>query len=157
MSEFSSAYLGPALGSILKSDGTQVLTAGWSAGNQAINDVASIGLNGNIVGLSNGIFSGVITQGFQYVVAAEGGSLTVSNSTSRVVLNPAGALTAFSVKLPAAPINGQTVSMTCSQAVVGLTLTANAGQSILNALTALVAGITGTWLYRSADTTWYKS
>ncbi|HLH92084.1 MAG TPA: hypothetical protein VKX28_26930 [Xanthobacteraceae bacterium] len=65
---------------------------------------------------------------------------------------------AFTITMPAAPIEGYIQRITCAAATVGvLTVAANANQSIKNnPAAACVAGVGYAWRYQASNTTWYR-
>lgn len=92
----------------------------------------------------------------QYAAPTTGQTVTIANVEAdvRVVINPAGTLLALTVAMPSAPVNGQKVEICSTQIVTTLTMTT--GGTILGALTAFAVNGFGTWVYYSANTTWYK-
>lgn len=73
-----------------------------------------------------------------------------------LILDPAGALLAGTVTMPASPSDGQTLRVSSSQAITTLTVTPNSGQSVSAPLTALAAGGCFGYIYRASNTTWYR-
>lgn len=65
---------------------------------------------------------------------------------------------AFTITMPAAPVEGQFQWVVCEAATVGtLTVAANTGQTLkANPNAACVAGTTYRWRYQASNTTWYK-
>ena len=68
---------------------------------------------------------------------------------------------AYTITLPAAPVEGQIEHVVCAAATVGtLTVAANAGQSLKPASSpaaaACVAGNSYAWRYQASNTTWYR-
>jgi hypothetical protein len=57
--------------------------------------------------------------------------------------------------MPAIPGDGMTVTIASMKQITALTLSPNAGQSIVGALTSLPANQATTYVYRAASTTWY--
>lgn len=82
-------------------------------------------------------------------------TLTPAAGVGRLLLDPAGALAAGTITMPASPVDGQLLIIQSSQIVSALTLSANAGQSILGALSTIALGGRIECLYRAASTTWY--
>lgn len=76
-----------------------------------------------------------------------------------LVLEPAGTLATGTVTLPASPRDGLVVHLNTTQAITALTIVANAvpaGQVIADAPTTLPIGGAVGFLYRAANTTWYR-
>ena len=85
-----------------------------------------------------------------------GFSLTVPNDANSIALTPAGTLATGTITMPAAPIHGQIVSIASTQIVTALTHSANTGQVLIGALTALVANASGgRWVFHAPKGTWY--
>lgn len=93
---------------------------------------------------------------FTYDVPLAADSITIGNGVQALVLEPAGTIATLTVILAPAPKNGDTVIISSTQIVTALTLSPNAGQTIANAATALTAGGSVRYLYRSANTKWYR-
>ena len=85
-----------------------------------------------------------------------GFSYTVPAGVVGTVLTPSGTLLAGTIVMPAAPVDGMTVSLSSTQAVTTLTLSPNTGQSISSAITTFALGATASYLYRASNSTWYK-
>ncbi len=100
---------------------------------------------------------------YQYVAPADAASTTVLATTRQLILDPAGTLTTSTIVLPPATalIDNQKFSVSSSKTITGLTVTAGSGTTVSNAPTALTISTTGSygysWLYRSANTTWYRT
>jgi hypothetical protein len=82
-------------------------------------------------------------------------SITIPASTQVLVLNPAGTLATGTITMPASPIDKQNVCVTSSQAITALTVSPNAGQSIIAA--PLSMGVGGfCYHYVLSLTTWFR-
>lgn len=90
-----------------------------------------------------------------YQVPLTGFSITPV--ASKTLLNPAGTLATGTITMPASPDDGTVVGVSTTQTVTSLTVSANTGQSINNAVTTLTAGSTVSYIYRATDKTWYKN
>lgn len=99
--------------------------------------------------------SPAVDTSFAYLTPATGFSVTISAGVGRLIIDPAGTLATGTVVMPAAPVNGQVFVLNSSQIVTALTLSANAGQSILGAITTIGLGGRIECIYRSSSTTWY--
>jgi hypothetical protein len=88
----------------------------------------------------------VLTTGFSYTFAA---------GTQVLMMNPAGTLATGTVTMPASPSDGMTISFSSTQIITALTVNANTGQTINNAVTSLSAGQSVSYIYRLASTAWF--
>lgn len=90
-------------------------------------------------------------------------SATIADNVCYWVMS-GGAMAAMTVTMPANPIDGQLLNITCAATITALTLSANTTvtttQAISNAPTACTVSTTGSYGYRfvyhNADTTWYR-
>lgn len=98
--------------------------------------------------------------GYFRIVPTAGNSYTIPNNVTNYVMVPAGTLATLTLTMPATPQDGQIVRITSSKTITALTLSANAGQTILNAPTAITLSTTGSYnvalIYVTADATWYR-
>src|SRR5262245_55460750 len=88
-----------------------------------------------------------------YQVPLTGFSITPI--ATKTLLNPAGTLPPGTITMPATPFDGMEVKVSTTQTITSLTVSANTGQSINNAVTTLTAGGKVSYTYRAADKTWY--
>jgi len=86
------------------------------------------------------------TTGFSYVFAA---------GTQTLVMNPAGTLATGTITMPASPSDGMTITFTTTQQITALTLSGNAGQTIIGGVNTLGAEQSLSFIYRAANTTWF--
>lgn len=93
---------------------------------------------------------------YTYNAPAAAASITIANGAQALVLDPAGTIATLTVTLAPAPKDGESVIISSSQIVTTLTLSPNAGQTISNAATSLTAGGSCRYLYRAANTKWYR-
>lgn len=101
-----------------------------------------------------------------YVVPLTGESATITNTTRRLNINPAGTIAAFTLVFPAASTltqaDGQLFGFCTTQIVTTLTVTDGAGTTVLNKPSAMLVPVaTGgascvEWQYRLSNTTWYR-
>ena len=70
-----------------------------------------------------------------------GATVQIGAGTSVYQLNPAGTLATLTVKLPASPANGDSVTVVSTQIVTALTLTDAAAGAVTGAPTALAAAV----------------
>lgn len=102
-----------------------------------------------------------------YAAPLTGASITITNSTRRLHLIPAGTIAALTVVFPAASTlteaDGQLFGLCTTEIVSTLTTTAGSGTTVSLAPTALlVPVVTGAascveWQYRLSNTTWYRT
>lgn len=100
-----------------------------------------------------------------YSVPVTGGTVTALYTTRQIIVNPAGTIAALTVVFPASTnlVNGQRLGLCGTQIVTTLTMTAGSGTTISNGATAMLVPVaTGAascleWIYRTADTTWYRT
>lgn len=112
---------------------------------------AAIDANGNLINNK-----GTSDQSYSYQTPSTGFNITIGADVKTLILDPAGTLVAGTVTMPAAPIDGQEIRVCSSQIITGLTVSANAGQSIVGAPTTLGVGGGFGYIYRLANTTWYR-
>lgn len=101
---------------------------------------------------------------YQYAAPLTGASLTLTAQQRRLIVEPAGTIAALTVVFPAAStlVDNQLMGLCTTQVVTALTLTAGSGTTILNGPTALLvpvatgAGSCVEWVYRAANTSWYR-
>lgn len=109
-------------------------------------------------GLTNGLLS--VTQlgnGALVDLTTVATAQTIANSTAFEMIDGAQG-SAFTVTMPAAPVDGQVVRVFCTSATVGvMTVAANTGQTLKNnPAAACTAGVGYSWRYNVANTTWYR-
>lgn len=99
----------------------------------------------------------LVDKGYTYVQPTTGQTVTLGNKDWHTIIDPAGALLALTVQMPASPVDGQLIDFKVSQAITTLTVSPNSGQSVVGgpAAGASVAGITYNAIYCSTNTTWY--
>lgn len=131
-------------------------------GNVTVDTVLTV--TGNVVANSALAVAGqfkasaaMVDAGYAYATPTTGSTVTLGNTVWHTIIDPAGALLALTVTMPASPVDGQIVDFKVSQAITTLTVSPNSGQSVVGgpAAGASVAGITYNAIYRSANTTWY--
>lgn len=129
-----------------------ITITGSAAGNPAIG--ASTGDIADTTGLT--VAGRYADTGYSFQTPATGFSITLGNTTQNTILDPAGILATGTITMPATPVDGQIVRFASSTAITALTVSANAGQSIKDAITTLAAGASAAYLYHLANTTWYR-
>jgi len=93
----------------------------------------------------------------EYVTPTTGFSNTIANNTTYYVIEPAGTLATGTITMPASPTNGQVLTILSTKAITALTHNPNTGKTLLGALTTIAADGNASWIYRSANTTWYRA
>lgn len=98
-----------------------------------------------------------VLQSYDYQVLTTGFSYTFASGIQTLIANPAGTLATGTITMPASPGDGMVVTFSSSQQITALTVSANTGQSIVNAVTTLSAGGGAKYIYRLASTTWFRT
>ena len=83
-------------------------------------------------------------------------NVTVANTTGKFIMEPAGVLATGTITMPATPVDKQQVTLSSTQTITALTHNPNSGQTLRGALTTLTANTPASWVYRTANTTWYR-
>ncbi len=97
-------------------------------------------------------------------VPLNGANLPISATTRQLIIKPAGTLAALSVSLPIAALltDNQRLGICTTQIITSFTVTAGTGTTVSTPPTALLVPVTTggascvAWVYRVADTTWYR-
>lgn len=90
----------------------------------------------------------------QYATPATGGTVNVGvTGYTCLHIDPAGTLVALTVSLPSSPQDGDTVEISSSQIVTGLTM--NNG-TIIGALTTMAVGTFAAYRYSADATKWFR-
>lgn len=93
----------------------------------------------------------------QYAAPVTTDTVSVGAASTNMIINPAGTIAAASVDLPAVPLGGDGANITISSTQIITVLTLGAGAATLvGALTAFAANGAATYVYRAADTSWYR-
>lgn len=102
-----------------------------------------------------------------YNVPVTGDSVTITNLTRQLMINPAGTIANFTIVFPAATTltaaANQRFGFCTTQIVSTLTLTAGSGTTITNGPTAMLVPVaTGAascveWIYQLSSTTWFRT
>lgn len=90
------------------------------------------------------------------VVPTTGFTNTIADTTSYYVIEPAGTLATGTLTMPASPVNEQVVTIASTQTITALTHSPNTGQTLKGALTTIAVDGNASWIYRTANTTWYR-
>lgn len=98
-----------------------------------------------------------VLQSYDYQVLTTGFSYTFASGITTLLAQPAGTLATGTITMPASPADGMVITFNSTQIITALTVNANTGQSIVNAVTTLAAGGGAKYIYRLANTTWYRT
>ena len=90
----------------------------------------------------------------QYTVPTTGTTVAMVPGASALVLNPAGTLAALTVTLPAAPIDGQRVTITSGAIITALTIN---GGTVNGIITALAANGFARFIFSSTAGAWFRT
>ena len=96
-----------------------------------------------------------LLQSYDYQTPTTGFSYTFAAGIQVLMMNPAGTLATGTITMPAAPADGMTITFSSTKIITALTVNANTGQTINNAVASLSAGQAVTYIYRSASTAWF--
>lgn len=152
-------------------------TENWSATNQGSqlkffvtqNTTAAISLAmvlQNSTGLSVGVGAAdpgaggitslgrIVDAGYGYFTPVTAGTVTLSNTVSHNIIDPAGTLAALTINMPPTPIDGQVVDIRISQVITALTVSGN-GNSVKGNPTTAAVGSSFSGIYKISNTTWY--
>lgn len=93
---------------------------------------------------------------FATSVPLTGFTITIANGVTCYIINPAGTLATGTFTMPAAPYEGQELTVGSTQTQTAVTFTANTGQSFaVTAPTALTAKLAVTFRYLAG--VWYQT
>lgn len=135
--------------------------SGTNTGDQTLNSLLPVQTSNSGKFLTtNGTNSswGVIplAQTYSYQTPATGFTITIGAGIAYLVLDPAGTLATGTITMPAAPSDGDVVHISSTQIITSLTISGNSGQTIADTVTSLALGGAVGFLYRTANTTWYR-
>lgn len=94
---------------------------------------------------------------YVYNVPVTAFSLTFAHQQGFFILNPAGTLSTGTVTFEANPSDAQRECTVSTQTQTAITFTANTGQTVVGAPTALTAGAVACFTYVAPLATWFKS
>lgn len=89
-------------------------------------------------------------------IPVNGFSITIGNGVQVLQLDPAGVLATGTVTMPSTPYAGQVVEIDSTRTITSITVSPNAGQTIMNAPTTLTGGSGVAWYWNANTTTWYR-
>jgi hypothetical protein len=93
---------------------------------------------------------------YSYQAPVTGFSITIPNTATQLILNPAGTLATGLVTMPPAPYDGQRVGIASSQTITALSMSASPGQTLLGALTTIAPNTGFAWQWVAAASTWFR-
>jgi hypothetical protein len=98
-----------------------------------------------------------VLQAYDYQVLTTGFTYTFAAGVQTLIANHAGTLATGTVTMPASPADGMTITISTTQQITALTLSANTGQSMGGTQTTLLpANSAVQFVYRLSNTTWYR-
>ena len=101
--------------------------------------------------------SGVL-QSYDYQVLTTGFSYTFASGTTTLIAQPAGTLATGTITMPGSPADGMVITFMTTQEITALTIAGGAGQSIGGTQVSLMAANSSmSFVYRQANTTWYRN
>lgn len=92
----------------------------------------------------------------QTATPTTGTSITIGDAISNLILKHTATIATLTVILPAAPVNGQIVTVSTRSTVTTLTLNANTGQTRYGAPTTITATTPVSFIYETATLSWYR-
>lgn len=101
-------------------------------------------------------FNPGVNSKYSISVPTTGFSITVPDGVTYLLLNPAGLLLAGTVITPANPVDGQVLVIASTQAITGIVVTANTGQTVKNGNLGLTGGGGIRFLFTAAGSVWYR-
>lgn len=99
---------------------------------------------------------GTFSIGTAVVVPTTGFNNVIPNGVDAYLIEPAAGLASGTLTMPSAPADNMIVRVSTSQTITALVVNANAGQSILNSPTTLVAGGGFAYKYVAISAKWYR-
>ena len=101
---------------------------------------------------------------YVYEAPLTGVSIIMTAQQRSLIIEPAGTIATHTVVLPAAAVlvDGQAFGLCSTQIITALTITPGAGTSVSGTQTATTvptatgAAVCPEWIYRQANTTWYR-
>jgi hypothetical protein len=87
-------------------------------------------------------------------VPLTGATVTASAGEYRRILEPAGTLATLNLVLPSSPLDGDIYEIMSTQTITVLSVTAGA-KTVRGNIFTLNEDSGASWIYRSANTTWY--
>lgn len=96
-----------------------------------------------------------LIQAYDYQVLTTAFSYTFASGVQVLVISPGDALATGTITMPASPADGMTITIITTKTINALTISANAGQSIIGGgAQSLGNNQSVSFMYRSSGTTW---
>lgn len=89
----------------------------------------------------------------QYSAPTTGSTVAITSPNTSLVIEPAGALLALTINMPGSPSDGDDVKLSCTQVITTVTM---GGGTIVGTLTTIAASGFASYVYRAANTSWYR-
>jgi hypothetical protein len=86
-----------------------------------------------------------------------GAAIVIADTTTSLILKHTATIATLTITFPAAPINGQIVSISTRSTVTTLTLSANTGQVRYGAPSTIAATSPIAFIYEAATLSWYRT
>ncbi len=96
-------------------------------------------------------------RGYYKSIPATGFTYTFGANVNRAIFVPTTTLATGAVTMPASPSDGSEVCMNSKQIITTLTVSANTGQSINDAVTTLAAAGHACYVYSLSNATWDRA
>ena len=93
---------------------------------------------------------------YSYQTPVTGFSIQIANGVTSLLLKPAATLATGTITLPTTPIDGQWLTLSSTQTITALTLTAPAGQTVFGSISTLAANAPMKWQYVASIATWFR-
>jgi len=99
-----------------------------------------------------------VLQSYDFQVLTTGFSYTFATGITTLIAQPAGTLATGTITMPGTPADGMVITITTTQEITALTIAGNSGQSIGGTQVSLMAANSAlSFVYRQANTTWYRN
>jgi hypothetical protein len=99
-----------------------------------------------------------VLQSYDFQVLTTGFSYTFATGITTLIAAPAGTLAAGTITMPGSPADGMVITITTTEEITALTIAGGAGQSIGGTQVSLMAANSAlSFVYRQANTTWYRN
>lgn len=134
-------------------DDLQSIQGGTSGQYYHLTSAQHTALNGGNV---TALHRHTLTSTIEYNEPTAGFSITAANGTNTLILEPAGTLASGTVTTAAMPLDEQVFTISSTEEITALTVSANSGQTIKGAISTIDADSFASWVYREANTTWYR-
>lgn len=105
---------------------------------------------------NNTVIDGGPLNTMTFATIASGGSSVIPDGNRFYIIGNGSLILAMSLTMPPNPVDTQRVTVSSKSAVTSFTMSANTGQTLYGGLTTILGGGFATWIYRAADTSWYR-